>query len=163
VCRSWSTRPRRSTSRSRRCRARCGHRPRPLTLAASILTLAVVDSLDDAVDTNAEGRIVRSGLPLADVDRFLREEQVTSPCAAALTLAARNKRGGQADEQQQAGGDRGDGQRTWPSVDPCQLGQGGAARVVAEDDTLAHRHVLGWHHGVVDRRRRAPSQFTLYS
>jgi len=59
----------------------------PLTLAASIITLAVVDSLDDAVDTNAEGRIVRSGLPLADVDRFLREEQVTSPCAAALTLA----------------------------------------------------------------------------
>jgi len=60
-----------------------------LTLAASILTMAVVDSLDDAVDANAEGRVVRSGLPLSDVDRFLREEQVTSPASATLALAAR--------------------------------------------------------------------------
>lgn len=60
-----------------------------LTLAASILTVAVVESLDDAVDDNAEGRIVRSGLPLAEGERFLREQQVTSPGAAALTLARR--------------------------------------------------------------------------
>lgn len=60
-----------------------------LTLSASILTLAVVDSLDDVVSVNAEGRVVRSGLPLDDAARFLREEQVTAPGAAALTLAVR--------------------------------------------------------------------------
>jgi hypothetical protein len=61
----------------------------PLTLSASILTMAVVDSLAEAVDANAEGRIVRSGLPFTAeaVARFLRDESVTAPGAAALALA----------------------------------------------------------------------------
>ena len=63
-----------------------------LTLAASILTMAVVDSLDHAVDVNAEGRIIRSGIPLTDADRFLRKEPVTPPGAAALALASRFSR-----------------------------------------------------------------------
>ncbi|QUQ64953.1 hypothetical protein [Kutzneria sp. CA-103260] len=63
----------------------------PLTLAASILTVAVVDSLDDAVDANAEGRVVRSGLPFdaATVGRFVRREAMTPAGAAALALAWR--------------------------------------------------------------------------
>jgi hypothetical protein len=66
----------------------------PLTLAASILTVAVVESLDEAVDANAEGRIVRSGLAFdADtVDRFVHRESMTSPGAATLALAWRASR-----------------------------------------------------------------------
>ena len=55
-----------------------------LTLSASILTMAVVDSLDDAVAVNAEGRVIRPGLPFT--------EPMTSPGAAALALAARGSR-----------------------------------------------------------------------
>lgn len=63
----------------------------PLTLAASILTMAVVDSLDDAVDVNAEGRVVRSGLPFTPeaVGRFLREESVAPTAEATLRLGVR--------------------------------------------------------------------------
>lgn len=61
-----------------------------LTLAASVLTVAVVDSLDHAVAVNAEGRI-RSGLAFdaGTVERFVHTEPTTSTAAAALALAWR--------------------------------------------------------------------------
>jgi hypothetical protein len=60
-----------------------------LTLSASILTVAVVDSLDDAVADNAEGTVMRLPFDAETVRRFVREEPMTSPGAATLALAWR--------------------------------------------------------------------------
>ena len=71
----------------------------PLTLAASILTVVVFDSADfdalfqDAVRTNAEGRLLSGGLPFTAeaVGRFLRHEPMSAPGAGALDLAWRHR------------------------------------------------------------------------
>ena len=60
-----------------------------LTLSASILTVAVVDSLDGAVADNAEGTVIRLPFDAETVDRFVRVEPMTSPGAATLALAWR--------------------------------------------------------------------------
>jgi hypothetical protein len=71
----------------------------PLTLAASIMTVAVFDStvfdalFHDSVVTNAEGRLVEGGLPFTaeTVDRFLHREQMSAPGTCALDRAWRHR------------------------------------------------------------------------